>query len=185
MKLCVVSAMAFELKPPPSERPSWSVDESEAEFAAETTDGQTEAEQCEEYVAYQEKVKRFLLAANADRGRGKKPKDERRHRSPYRTGATDRLCVDHLNRWITADDLYVAMGFYGPVRSVRVDTAAASVLGYGPGRRVDRIARVRFERTDSVDRAMADHVRFGCTIRGVRLSIRRSAEPGSDESSMY
>lgn len=145
------------------------------EFTTDDENELTEAEKssaAQDFLAYQEQVKKFIekqmienplpTITNTDISDGDDGDDD--------DGLpTDRMRVGRLDRSITADQLYAAFGRYGKVRWVRVFPAEVSRSG--------NTAHVCFEGTNSVDRVMDDHRGPGFTIKGVRVSFKRS-KPG-------
>uniref|UniRef100_A0A2S2PIM4 RRM domain-containing protein n=2 Tax=Schizaphis graminum TaxID=13262 RepID=A0A2S2PIM4_SCHGA len=131
------------------------------------------------YLDYQKMVKEFLAGSAAvdrqpsacETSAVNDDDDDDDHDD---VGPTDRLRVDRLNKSITADQLYAAFSRYGKVLWVRIfpgqysrDLPSDPCYPY-------HSANVCFERTESVDEAMADHRGPGCTIGGVRVSFSRS-----------
>jgi len=124
----------------------------------------------EQYITYRDKVKSFLKEPMTDHlpstGTANTTDDDDDDRP------TDLLRVDRLDKSITADQLYAAFSRYGKVLWVRVlpggyNWPSGSVYPY-------HSARVRFERTESVDRAMADYQEPGCTINGGLVSFSKT-----------
>jgi len=127
----------------------------------------------EQYLAYRSKVKAFLDEPMFD------------HRPTARASVvadddddddsrpTDLLRVDRVDKSITADQLYAAFSRYGKVLWVRVLPGGYSWPSVYPY----NSARVCFDRTESVDRVLADHQGPGCTIKGVPVYFSKS-KPG-------
>jgi len=127
----------------------------------------------EQYITYRNKVKAFLEEPMTDylpsTGTANTTDDDDDDRP------TNLLRVDRLDKSITADQLYAAFNRYGKVQWVRVfpggnNWPSGSVYPY-------HSARVCFERTESVDKAMADYQEPGCTINGGLVTFNKS-KPG-------
>lgn len=164
-------AREFELWSPPPLAEQSTDDEHELSDEG-PCDADEEESIREQYLAYRSKVKAFLEKPMFD------------HRPSTRasvidddddTRPTDLLRVDRLDKSVTADQLYAAFSRYGKVLWVRVlpgghNWTSGSVYPY-------HSARIRFDRTESVDRVLADHQGPGCTIKGVLVSFSKS-KPG-------
>jgi len=127
----------------------------------------------EQYLAYRNKVKAFLeepMFEHQPSTRASVVPDDDDDSRP-----TNLLRVDRLDKSVTADQLYSAFSRYGKVQWVRVfpggySWTSGSVYPY-------HSARICFDRTESVDRVLADHQGTGCTIKGVLVNFSKS-KPG-------
>ncbi|XP_026810925.1 uncharacterized protein LOC113552310 [Rhopalosiphum maidis] len=131
----------------------------------------------EQYLAYQKMVKEFLAESAAVDRQPSTLETSTVDDDDDDVGPTDRLRVDRLNKSITADRLYAAFSRYGKVLWVRIFPGRYSRDLPSDPRYPYHSANVCFDRTESVDGAMADHRGPGCTIGGVRVSFSRS-RPG-------
>lgn len=165
-------AREFELWSPPNLAEQSTDDELELSEEGGCDEDEQESIR-EQHLAYRNKVKAFLDEPMFDHQpstRSSVVADDDDDSHP-----TDLLRVDRLDKSITADQLYAAFGRYGKVLWVRVFPGGytwppGSVYPY-------HSALVCFDRTESVDRVLADHQGSGCTIKGVLVHFSKS-KPG-------
>ncbi|XP_060863669.1 uncharacterized protein LOC132940212 [Metopolophium dirhodum] len=167
-------AREFELWSPPNLAEQSTDDEQEL-----SEEGACDAEEREStrehYLAYRNKVKVFLEEPMFDLQPSTRASVDDDDDDDEDSRPTDLLRVDRLDKSVTADQLYAAFSRYGKVQWVRVFPGGYSwpsgcVYPY-------HSARVCFDRTESVDRVLADHQSSGCTIKGVPVNFSKS-KPG-------